>query len=150
MVSQDLQMSQKWGPNRYLKSSKSLKRQKHEIQWKPQYLLCFWEVETSRISWFSNQKSSKTMPAIQTCFLTPQITENIKKWLKMVSNGGPKIHQKSSQTYPGTHKWPPECILAPLGHQNASKEASTGPNVMPKWCQRGRRQGAEPMKYIHM
>ena len=37
------------------------------------------------------------MPAIQTCFLTPQITENIKKWLKMVSNGGPKIHQKPVQ-----------------------------------------------------
>ena len=34
---------------------------------------------------------------------------------------------------------------APLGHQNASKETSTGPNVMPKWCQRGRRQGAEPL-----
>ena len=37
------------------------------------------------------------MPAIQPCFLTPQITEDIKKWPKMVSNGFPltpvtKIH----------------------------------------------------------
>ena len=74
------------------------------------------------------------MPAIQTCFLTPKITENIKKWPKMVSNGGPKIHQKSWKIHSGPLQGPPECICAQLDHQNGlqgpphgSKMVSWGP-----------------------
>ena len=74
------------------------------------------------------------MPAIQTCFLTPQITENIKKWPKMISNGGPKIHQKSLKIHSDTLQGPPECICAQLDHQNGlqgppngSKMVSWGP-----------------------
>ena len=132
-------------PEWSLKPSKSWKHRKCGTSRKPLHLLYFWKVGTLENHSFSIQKSSKNMPAMQIMFFTLQISEYIKKWLKMDSNWGPIIHQKSSQIYLGTHKWPPECILAPLGHQNASKETSTGPNVMPKWCQRGRRQGAKPL-----
>ena len=63
------------------------------------------------------------MPTIQTYFLTIQMTENIKKWSKMVSEGGPKIHQKSSKIHPGTFQGSFECICVPLGHQNGAKMA---------------------------
>ena len=51
---------------------------------------------------FAIQKSSKITPAIQTYFWTPQITENTEKLCQMVSNGGPKIDQKSIKIQPGT------------------------------------------------
>ena len=70
------------------------------------------------------------MPAIQPCFLTPQITENIKKWPKIVSNGGPKIHQKSLKIYSGTLQGPPECICAQLDHQNGRQGPPHGPKMV--------------------
>ena len=39
----------------------------------------------------------------------------------MVSEGGPKIHQKSSKIHPGTFQGSFECICVPLGHQNGAK-----------------------------
>ena len=84
-----------------------------------------WEVGTSEISIISTQKSTIIMPAIQTCFLTLQITENIKKWSKMVSKGTPKIHQKSLKIYPGTFQGPSQCICDPLDCK-----------MVPKWCPR--------------
>ena len=39
----------------------------------------------------------------------------------MVSEGRPKIHQKSSQIHPGTFQGSFECICVPLGHQNGAK-----------------------------
>ena len=39
----------------------------------------------------------------------------------MVSEGGPKIHQKSSKTRPGTFQCSFECICVPLDHQNGTK-----------------------------
>ena len=41
----------------------------------------------------------------------------------MVSEGGPKIHQKSSKIHPGTFQGSFECICVPLGHQNGAKMA---------------------------
>ena len=61
------------------------------------------------------------MPTIQTCILTLQMPENIKKWFKMVSKGGPKISQKSSKINPGTFQGSFECICVPLDHQNGAK-----------------------------
>ena len=61
------------------------------------------------------------MPTIQTYFLTIQMTENIKKWSKMVSEGEPKIHQKSSKIHPGTFQGSLERICVPLDHQNGAK-----------------------------
>ena len=63
----------------------------------------------------------KVMPTIQTYFLTIQMTETIKKWSKMVSQGRPKIHQKSSKIHPGTFQDSFECICVPLDHQNGAK-----------------------------
>ena len=84
MVSQDFQMFQKWGPNRYLKSSKSLKRQKHEIQWKPQYLLCFlkrWNI-TNQLTFQSKIiKNHACNPNM--LFDTP----NHRKYQKVTQNG---------------------------------------------------------------
>ena len=80
-----------------------------------------WQVGTSEISRFSIQKSIKIMSTIQPCFLTLQITENIKKWSKLVSKGGPEIHQKSSKILPGTFQGSLECICVPLDHQNGAK-----------------------------
>ena len=59
--------------------------------------MCFWQVGTSEIWNFSNQKSSKIVPAIQTCFLMPQINQIVKKWLQIVPSWDPKIHQKPEQ-----------------------------------------------------
>ena len=39
----------------------------------------------------------------------------------MVSEGHPKIHQKSSKIHPGTFQGSFECICVPLGHQNGAK-----------------------------
>ena len=39
----------------------------------------------------------------------------------MVSEGGPKIHQKSSKIHPGTFQCSFECICVPLDHQNGAK-----------------------------
>ena len=61
------------------------------------------------------------MSTIQTCFLTFQITENIKKLTKLVSKGVPKIHQKSSKIHPGTFQGSFERICVPLDHQNGAK-----------------------------
>ena len=80
-----------------------------------------WEVGTSEISICSTQKSTIIMPAIQTCFLTLQITKNIKKWSKMVFKGKPKIHQKSLKIYPGTFQGPSVCICDPLHCKMGSK-----------------------------
>ena len=63
------------------------------------------------------------MPAIQTCFLTIQMTENIKKLSKMVSEGRLKILQKSSKVHPGTLQRSFECMCVPLDHQNGAKMA---------------------------
>ena len=61
------------------------------------------------------------MSTIQTYFLTLQITENIKKWSKLVSKGVPKIHQKSSKIHPGTFQGSFERTCVPLDHQNGAK-----------------------------
>ena len=63
------------------------------------------------------------MPAHQTCFLMPQITENNKKWSKLVSKGGPKIHQKSLKIHSGTFKGPSQRICDPIDCK-----------MIPKWC----------------
>ena len=39
----------------------------------------------------------------------------------MVSEGGPKIHQKSPKIHPGTFQVSFECICVPLDHQNGGK-----------------------------
>ena len=49
----------------------------------------------------------------------------------MVSNGGPKIHQKSSKMHPGTLRGLPECICAPLDHQNGLQRPPNGPKMVP-------------------
>ena len=131
MVPRDHQKAPKWCQNGCLKSSKFWKNEKCEILWKPQYLLCFWEVGTSEFSRFSIQKSSEILSAIQAWFLIPQITERIKKLPKMVSNGGPQIHQKSSKISSGTLWAPHECICAPLGHQNGVHGPPRGPKMVP-------------------
>ena len=41
----------------------------------------------------------------------------------MVSEGGPKIHQKSSKIHPGTFQGSFERICVPLDHQNGAKMA---------------------------
>ena len=61
------------------------------------------------------------MPAIQTCFLTPQITKYMKKVQKNVPNEVSKIHQKSPKIHLGTLKGPPGRTLAPNGHQTDAK-----------------------------
>ena len=129
----------KWSQNRYLNSSKNRKTRKSEMLWKHYYLLYFREVGTPKISTVSIQNSSKIVPAIQSCFLTPQITENIKKWPKMVSNGGPNIHQKSSKVHPGTLWGLPECIGAPLDHQNGLQRPPNGPKMVPWGSQKDRK-----------
>ena len=63
-----------------------------------------------------------------------QKTKYLRKLLKIDTSWAPKIHQKSWKIDFGIHESTPECILASLGHQNASKEASTSLKVMPKWC----------------
>ena len=80
-----------------------------------------WQVGTSEIKWFSFQKSTKRMPTIQTCFWMLQMTEHIKKWSKMVSEGRHKIVQKSSKIHPGTFQGSFECMCVPLDHQNGAK-----------------------------
>ena len=65
------------------------------------------------------------MPAHQTYFLMPQITENIKKWSKLVSKGRPNIHQKSLKIHLGTFQGPSVCIGDPLDCK-----------IVPKWCPR--------------
>ena len=72
------------------------------------------------------------MPATQTCFLTPQITANIKKYTKVSPNEAPKIPQNSSKIHPGTLKGPPECTLAPNGHQTDAKVVPQDPQNAPK------------------
>ena len=84
-----------------------------------------WEVGTSEISICSSQKSTIIMPAIQTCFLTLKITENIKKWSKMVSKGKPKVHRKSLKIHPGTFQGLSDCICDPLDSK-----------MVTKWCPR--------------
>ena len=91
------------------------------------FLLCFLKVGTSAINVFSNQKSSRFAHAIQTCFLAPQITQNLKKWPKSVSNGPPKIHQKQLKIKFGTFKGPPECTLAPNDRQIGAKVVPQDP-----------------------
>ena len=61
------------------------------------------------------------MPTIQTYILMLQIAEIIKKLLEMVSKGGPKIHQKSLKSHPGTFQGSFECICVPLDHKNGAK-----------------------------
>ena len=63
------------------------------------------------------------MHAHQTCFLMPQITENITKPSKLVSKGGPKIHQKSLKSHTGTFQGPSQCICDTIDCQ-----------MIPKWC----------------
>ena len=41
----------------------------------------------------------------------------------MVSQGGPRIHQKSSKIHPGTFQGSFECICVPLDHQNGAQMA---------------------------
>ena len=50
-----------------------------------------------------------------------QMTENDKKWSKMVSEGGPNIPQKSSKIHPGTFQGSFERIRVPLDHQSGAK-----------------------------
>ena len=61
------------------------------------------------------------MHAIQTCCLMLQMTENMEKWSKIVSEGGPKIHQKSWKVNTGTFQGSSECIFTRLDHQNGSQ-----------------------------
>ena len=61
------------------------------------------------------------MPTIQTYMWMLQIAEIIKKLLEMVSKGGPKIHQKSLKSHPGTFQGSFECICVPLDHKNNAK-----------------------------
>ena len=61
------------------------------------YLQYFGEVGTSEFMRISIEKSSKNVTVIQMWFRTVQITENMKKWCRRVSNGRPKIHQKSQK-----------------------------------------------------
>ena len=93
---------------------------------------CFWEFGTSETSRFSNQESSKFVPAIQTCFLSPQITKHMKKLPKNVPNEVSKIHQKSSKIHLGTLKGPPGRTLAPNGHQTDAKVVPQDPQNAPK------------------
>ena len=92
MAPWDLQKTAKWCPKWSLKPSKSWKHWKCGILWKPFYLLYFWEVGTSENLSFSIQKSSKNMPAMQIILFTLQISEHIKKCLKIDSNWKPIIH----------------------------------------------------------
>ena len=48
----------------------------------------------------------------------------------MVSNGGPKIHQKSLKIHSGTLQGPPECICAQLDHQNGLQGPPNGPKMV--------------------
>ena len=80
-----------------------------------------------------HSKSWKFMPAHQTCFLMPRITENLKKWSKLVSKGSPKIHQKSLKIHPGTFQGPSQCICDPLGGKMVPKLC---PRTS-KWSQNG-------------
>ena len=91
----------------------------------------FWQVGTSEFSRCSIQKSSEILSAIQAWFLIPQMTEKVKKWPKMVSNGGPQIHQKSSKIRSGTLGAPQECICAALDHQNGVHGPPKGPEMVP-------------------
>ena len=59
-------------------------------------------VHQNPAKFFCQKLLNKNIPAIQTCFLIPQITENIEQWPKIVSNGGPKIFQGSMKIHPGT------------------------------------------------
>ena len=74
------------------------------------------------------------MPALQTCFLMPQITETMKKWPQSCANRPPKIHQKSIEINIGTFKGTPDCTLAPNDHQNRAKVVPQDPRMPPKWC----------------
>ena len=82
------------------------------------------------------------MPAIQTWFVTLQMTQNIKKWSKMVSKGGPQNHQKSkiiknpSWDLPGSiwvHPWPTwlqkGTQMVPKDLQNDQKLSSGDPKM---------------------
>ena len=101
-----------------------------------------WKVGTSEISKFSIQQSIKVMPTIQTYFLTIQMTENIKKWSKMVSEGGTqnpsKIIQNPSWDLPG-FLWVHLCpTWSPKWCQNNPKDLQSEP----KWWSK------DPKKYI--
>ena len=50
----------------------------------------------------------------------------------MVSNGGPKIHQKSSKIHPGTFQGSFDCICVPLDHQNGPKDLKVNQNGDPR------------------
>ena len=80
-----------------------------------------WEVGTSGISRCSDQKSTKIIPASQTCFLMLQMTEIIHKLFKMESKWGTQNPSKIVWTHPGTFQGPSECVWAPLNHQNENK-----------------------------
>ena len=56
-----------------------------------------------------------------------------KKRSKMDSKQGPKICHKSSKIHPGTLKGLPECISAPLDHQNGTKMVPKDLQMNPKW-----------------
>ena len=81
-------------------------------------LLLSWDTRNQQMF---HSKSIKNHACNSNMFLMPQMTGNIKKWSKMVSNGGPKIHQKSSKIHPGTFQGSFECICVPLDHQNGAK-----------------------------
>ena len=107
--SKDPQKRPKWGPNRYLRPPNSWKSQKCKIYQKTLIFVCFSEVQTSQISKCSFQKSPKIVPASQDRFLTPRITQNIKKWAKSVPHGTPQIHPNSRKIIFGTPNGPPAC-----------------------------------------
>ena len=51
----------------------------------------------------------------------------------MVSNGGPKIHQKPSKIHPWTPKGPPECTLATNDSQSNAKVPPQDLKMLQKW-----------------
>ena len=53
-----------------------------------------------------------------------------QKVTKIVSNGGPKIHQKSLKIHSGTLQGPPGCICAQLDHQNGRQGPPNGPKMV--------------------
>ena len=55
-----------------------------------------------------------------------------RKVIQMVSNGGRKIDLKSIKIQPGTIQDLPECICAPLDHQNGAKVVSKDFQINPK------------------
>jgi hypothetical protein len=90
-------------------------------------------VGTSEFTNFSMQTALKIMPAIQTCFLMPQITEYIEKLPKIVSGERLNMDQKSMKIHYGTLQEPPE---SPVLHL-VTKNVPQWPPRTSKWTQNG-------------